>query len=106
MKKIIFITPADAEFGFSLTGAGQYVADEVHVTDVLKSAMDEPDSGLIMIDERLVNSGTEEEIKEMERAWHGILLVLPSPERPVAEIEDYASRLIRRAIGYHVRLKI
>jgi hypothetical protein len=32
--------------------------------------------------------------------------VLPSPERAVEEIEDYASRLIRRAIGYHVRLKI
>ena len=36
----------------------------------------------------------------------GILLVLPSPEKLPAEVEDYAARLIRRAIGYHVRLNV
>jgi len=39
-------------------------------------------------------------------ALFGILLVLPSPVKPPAEVEDYAARLIRRAIGYHVRIKM
>jgi V/A-type H+-transporting ATPase subunit F len=106
MEKIIFITPKDAEFGFKLTGASQYMADDGNVITVLKNVILEIDTGLVIIDERLINSSNEEKLREAERAWKGILVILPSPERPGAEIEDYASRLIRRAIGYHVRLKI
>ena len=105
MKRIAFITPADAEFGFRLTGADQYITDEGNLMNILKRAVKDPETGLIIIDERLISS-SEEKLKEIEQAWHGILLVLPSPERPGAVIEDYASRLIRRAIGYHVRLNI
>ena len=106
MKKIVFITPGDAEFGFKLTGSDQLIADEENLITILKNAIIKPDTGLVIIDERLINSGNEEKLREAERTWQGILIVLPSPERPKAEIEDYASRLIRRAIGYHVRLKI
>jgi V/A-type H+-transporting ATPase subunit F len=42
----------------------------------------------------------------MEKRWYGILLVLPAPERVGVEVEDYAMSLIKRAIGYHVRLKL
>jgi len=106
LKKIVFITPGDAEFGFSLTGTEQRIADEAGLMTILKDTAVDPDTGLIIIDERLMNSDNEEMMKDMERSWHGILLVLPSPEWAGAEIEDYASRLIRRAIGYHVRLNI
>ena len=106
MKKIIFITPEDAEFGFELTGAVQCIADKKSFIPILKGATADPDAGLVIVDERLVSSSNEEKMREIEHAWHGILVVLPSPERPEAEIEDYASRLIQRAIGYHVRLNI
>jgi V/A-type H+-transporting ATPase subunit F len=68
--------------------------------------MNEPDYGLVVIDERLIAGMTEDRLRELEQAWNGILLVLPSPVKPPAEVEDYAARLIRRAVGYHVRLKI
>jgi V/A-type H+-transporting ATPase subunit F len=106
MKKIAFITPKDTEFGFLLAGVDQFVTVKEDFISVLKSILPDPDTVLVIIDERLVRDGNEEKMREMEHAWHGILIVLPSPERPVEEIEDYASRLIRRAIGYHVRLKI
>ena len=38
----------------------------------------------------------------MEDRWYGIFLILPAPERAF-EVEDYAVRLIKRAIGYRVR---
>ena len=68
--------------------------------------MDDPDNGLVIIDERLVQNSVEERIREREEGWPGILLVLPSPEKLPPEVEDYAARLIRRAIGYHVRLNV
>lgn len=106
MKNIAFITDQDAEFGFHLAGTEQYISDGKDLIALLKNIMQKPDTGLIIIDERLIDSDTEEKIRDAEHLWSGVLIVLPSPERPEAEIEDYASRLIRRAIGYHVRLHI
>ncbi len=106
MKKIAFITPPDAGYGFSLAGIPQHVVEPDAVEDEIKKTMAEPDTGLVVIDERLIKGMTEERLRELEHRWHGIFLVLPSPEKPPAEVEDYAARLIRRAIGYHVRLKL
>jgi len=111
--KIAFITPPDVEYGFSLTGISQTVTANHETEEMLKKVMDETENGLVIIDERLLSAGrdskegvTEERLRELEHHWQGILLVLPSPEKPPAEVEDYAARLIRRAIGYHVRLKL
>jgi len=106
MKKIAFITPPDVSYGFSLTGVPQYAVEMPAYELTLKKIMDEPENGLVIIDERLIRGVSEERMRELEQAWHGILLVLPSPVKPTAEAEDYAARLIRRAIGYHVRLKL
>ena len=106
MKKIAVITPAQSKYGFSLSGIAQYVVEPLHLEETLKSIMADPDSGLVIIDERMINGVTVERLHELEQGWHGILLILPSPVKPPAEIEDYAARLIRRAIGYHVRLKL
>ena len=106
MKKIVFITARDAEFGFSLAGITHHVVETAGTEELLDSVMAEPDNGLVIIDERLMRGGLEERMREQEKAWTGILLVLPSPETLPAEVEDYAARLIRRAIGYHVRLNV
>jgi vacuolar-type H+-ATPase subunit F/Vma7 len=106
LKKITFITSPDAEYGFSLTGINQYTGEAHEAEDMIKKAIADPETGLVVIDERLVKGVGEERVREIERGWDGILLVLPSPQRAPAEVEDYVARLIRRAIGYHVRLKV
>jgi V/A-type H+-transporting ATPase subunit F len=107
MKKIVFITPAGVEFGFALTGATQHTCAPDQVETLLKQVMAEPDTGIVIIDERLAMTIDEERFREMERRWFGILLVLPAPESTGEKTaEDYALRLIRKAIGYHVRLQV
>jgi vacuolar-type H+-ATPase subunit F/Vma7 len=112
MKKIAFITPPDAKYGFGLAGVPQYAVEPSATGEALKKAVEDPENGLVILDERLVGAGreagglSEERMHELEQTWHGILLVLPSPVKPPPETEDYAARLIRRAIGYHVRLKL
>lgn len=106
MKKIIVITPPDRELGFSLTGVSHYVTKKEKAESTIRSITGEPDTGLVIIDEELVKGIPEGKFKEIEKTLSGILVVLPSPERPELEIEDYAVRLIRRAIGYHVRLNL
>ena len=106
MKRIVIMTPTDAEFGFKLTGVTHYVAREEDAESMIRKIVHEPDTGLLVIDEQLIKAVPEDRLKEIEKSWRGILVVLPSPVRPEADIEDYAVRLIRRAIGYHVRLRI
>jgi vacuolar-type H+-ATPase subunit F/Vma7 len=106
LKKIAFITPRDAEYGFSLAGLAQYAVEATDAEDTIRAAMSDPDAGLVIVDERLTRVVAEDRLRELERGWHGVLLVLPSPERLPEAAEDYATRLIRRAIGYHVRLKL
>ena len=106
MKKIAFITPPDADYGFRLSGITQHVVEVPDVEKTLKQTMAELDTGLVILDERLLKGMSEERLRDIEQVWHGILLILPSPVKPPAEVEDYAARLIRRAIGYHVRLNL
>jgi len=106
MKKVAFITPPDAGYGFQLGGISQYAIEEPDIEETLKQALAEPDNGLVIVDERLIKGMSEERLRELEQGWRGILLVMPSPVKPPPEVEDYAARLIRRAIGYHVKLKL
>lgn len=106
MKKIVFITARDADQGFRLTGLNQYAVEDRETAGVLDALIKDQDNGLIIIDERLMGNGVEDRMRELENSWDGILLVLPSPEKLPPEAEDYAARLIRRAIGYHVRLNV
>lgn len=106
MKKIVFVTGLDAEYGFRLTGVTHQVAETDNLEDGLKKLMADPETGLVVVDERLIRGGAESRLREMEKRWYGMLLVLPAPEKAGAELEDYAMRLIKRAIGYHVRLKL
>jgi len=105
MNRIAVVTPPDAEHGFALTGISQHVAAAGDAEIILRKVMQEKDTVLIIIDERLMRELGEERMRELERTWYGVLLALPSPEKAAPEAEDYAARLIRRAIGYHVRLK-
>jgi V/A-type H+-transporting ATPase subunit F len=106
LRRIVFVTPPEAEYGFGLSGLTQYTAREGEVEIVVLRIVEEIEMGLIIIDERLLAYISDDRLREIERAWGGIIITLPSPLKPRVEIEDYVARLIKRAIGYHVRLRI
>jgi V/A-type H+-transporting ATPase subunit F len=106
MKKIIYITPEDAGYGFRLAGSVQLIAGETDVDATLQKATHDPDAGMVVVDERLLKNYSLEQLRHVESNFQGIFMVLPSPVRPPVETEDYAARLIRQAIGYHVRLRL
>ncbi|HXX56710.1 MAG TPA: V-type ATP synthase subunit F [Thermodesulfovibrionales bacterium] len=106
MKRIVFITAPDAEYGFRLAGVVQYTGRPEDAEGTLKEIMTDPATGLVILDERLMKGIAEERLREIEKVWQGIVLILPAPEKAGALVEDYVARLIRRAIGYHVRLQL
>jgi V/A-type H+-transporting ATPase subunit F len=105
MKGIVFLTPKDARYGFSLAGVTQIVVEAREAEATLETLLADLATGVVVIDERLLEEMGEERFRERERRWPGVLLILPAPSGEEERGGDYFERLIRRALGYHVRLK-
>lgn len=106
MKKIVFITPPDASHGFGLVGVRQRAPAQAALRETLREVTSDPQVGLLIIDERLISIPIQDLLNETERSWDGLVVVLPAPEKPALSEEDYALRLIRKAIGYQVRVNL
>jgi vacuolar-type H+-ATPase subunit F/Vma7 len=72
------------------------------VLDVIR----DPAVGVLVIDERLIEGSARERIRETEGRWGGLVIVLPAPAAAARLEDDYARQLIRRAIGYQVRVNL
>ena len=104
MNRIIVLTPSDADNGFACAGAIQHAVPPGETATTLHQALEEAGSGVVILDERLVTEIGEEMLHELEERWPGVLVVLPAPGGSGVD-EDYATRLIRRAIGYQVKVR-
>jgi vacuolar-type H+-ATPase subunit F/Vma7 len=104
MKRIVVVTPPDARHGFALAGVRQLTAAPADVSATLQQLANDARTGVIVVDERLAAGPAQAQIREMERHWPGVVIVLPSPGKAARIEEDYVLQLIRRAIGYQVRL--
>ena len=103
MRKIFDVTPTDAQPGFALGGVRQVTSDAAALEACLRGLAADPATGVVLVDERLVPEPTSV-LREFERRFGGLVVVLPAPGRVAPAAEDYVLRLIRRAIGYQVRL--
>ena len=105
MNRIVALTPPDADNGFACCGAVQQAVVPGRAREALERALESAGSGVVILDERLVDEVGEETLHFLEQHWPGVLVVLPAPGVRGAG-EDYAMRLIRRAVGYQVKVKI
>jgi V/A-type H+-transporting ATPase subunit F len=105
MKRLVFITPDDLPHGFAIAGLEQVAVSGSEVATTLEELTKDADVGVLILDERLLPQIDETWLKKTEQRWSGILLILPAPEKTEADGEDYLQRMIRRALGYHVRIR-
>jgi len=105
-KRIIFFTPEDAAPGFRLAGFEQYVCTGDELESLVLQFVDRVEYGLFVIDERLVSENIDIRLRELERGLDLVFVIMPPPLEREARREDYAVRLLRRAIGYHIRLNL
>jgi len=105
-KRIIFFTTKDAMYGFSLAGFEQHICTSEELETHLEQFVQKPEYGLFVIDERLVTESIDSRLREMERGLNLVFVIMPPPLKMEAKREDYAVRLLRKAIGYHIKLNI
>lgn len=104
MLTITFFTPDDAQPGFALAGFNQQICRPDQTAQMLDAFIEEQREGIAAIDERLLKSVPHEELERLEKRWNGIFVIIPAPTEPEEGAEDYALELVRRAIGYHIRM--
>ena len=105
-KRLIFFTEKDAQYGFSLAGFEQQVCASEELETLLEQFIQKPEYGLFVIDERLVTESLDKRLREMDRGLDLVFIIMPPPAKMEAKREDYAVRLLRKAIGYHIKLNI
>lgn len=105
MKEILFLTVEDALPGFALTGVRQQALAPGQVWETLLQACGDPDVGVIAADARLLAELNEQSLDDLKRRWSGVMVTLPAPAGVVRSADDELQRLVRRALGYHVRLE-
>jgi vacuolar-type H+-ATPase subunit F/Vma7 len=104
VRKIVVIAPADARHGFALAGVRQVTSVPAELEATLGELLRDPATGVVIVDERLVAGPAQQRLRELERRSAALVVVLPAPGEAARIEEDYVLRLIRRAIGYQVRL--
>ena len=89
---------------FAIAGADQRSATPEQLGEILDEALKDKAVGVIAVDERLLKDAGHRPFRDMEATWKGVIVVVPPPEASCEVAEEYPQSLIRRAIGYHVRI--
>lgn len=101
----VLCTPAVAP-GFELASLTPRVAEPAGADAALHETAAEPNAGVLLVQSDLYDAASRPVLRRMEREPIPILLPFPGPrwkERPSPE--EYVVELLRRAIGYRVRLR-
>jgi vacuolar-type H+-ATPase subunit F/Vma7 len=104
MQGLLILSLDDGRDGFRLAGADQLVVEPGELEAVLPPLLAKKETGLIIVDERLLTGDIETWFNGLTLSWPGLLMRLPAPGDTAPE-EDELKQLIRRALGYHVRLQ-
>ena len=102
------VTGPETADGFRLAGAKvDPVRTAAEAEDRLKAALAEGDCGLLLVDELLLEQVGETLRRRLERAALPIVVPLPMDMQWWREKRgmSYLLRLIRRSIGYHMRIR-
>lgn len=92
--------------GFALTGvAVRAVPAGEDVAAAITEASTREETGVLLVEDRLYRSLGEETRRRVDRMTRPVVVPFPSPSwAPGAAAEAYVVELLRRAIGYRVRL--
>lgn len=108
MARIVFLTDHENSIGFRIAGADTVVVGSpTEAAGLLTDALEKGEAGLVAINEELW-SGLEERLqRRAERSNAPIVVPIPTARAVSAweKEEEYIVKMIRRAIGYQLRIK-
>jgi vacuolar-type H+-ATPase subunit F/Vma7 len=111
LLKVLAISEKELARGFALAGVETWtVADAKQASEALAKIIADGECGIVIIDEKLSSSLDKQVTRTLARSNGPMLVSIPGElrwhdtERPA--YDDYVARLIRRAIGYQLNIKL
>ena len=108
MPRVVVLTDNEPAAGFRLAGLEVHVAASPFEAErELLELLANKNIGIIALNEEFLENFSERVKKRIERGEHPIVFPFPSIKkwREAAPPEEYVVRLIRRAIGYHLKIR-
>ena len=108
MGRILAVLDEETALGFRLSGVEVRTADTVEeLRSRVEAVFDDREVRLVIVDEDLVRQLPEKLERRIENSARPLFLPIPTIKgwRGEARPETYAARLIRRAIGYQIKIK-
>jgi|SRR3990172_3660069 len=98
--------PGDG-LGFRLAGAVVEEVEEGDVAERFRALLADPGLGVLAVEEELLKQVPEPLLEKIGREGVPVLLPFAFPRswKEVGRGEEYVATLIRRAIGYHVKIQ-
>ncbi|MBI3398502.1 MAG: V-type ATP synthase subunit F [Deltaproteobacteria bacterium] len=108
MSKLLIITYPDTSLGFKLAGVEvKKVEEGENITAILNDIIKNGGYGLLAVEEGLLAKIDEGILKRIRKTGIPVIVPIDTPKswHGEMEMESYIARLIRRAIGYQVKIK-
>jgi vacuolar-type H+-ATPase subunit F/Vma7 len=106
-QRLVVIASPGLSAGFALAGVPVFEArDGSDAVKQIDHLVDQENTGIIIIDEPLYREIPEEIRRALQRSALPIVIPVPGPDWTTeATAHEYIVEILRRAIGYRVRLQ-
>lgn len=106
-QRLVVIASRGLSAGFALAGVPVFEArDGTDAAKQIERLIDDQDAGVVIIDEPLYRDIPEEIQRSFQRAALPVVIPVPGPDWTTeTSAHDYIVEILRRAIGYRVRLQ-
>jgi len=106
-QRLVVIATPGLSAGFALAGIPVFEAsDGADAARQIQYAVDDAKAGVIIIDEPLYREVSEDLRRTLERSTLPVVIPVPGPDWTAeASAHEYIVEILRRAIGYRVRLQ-
>ena|SRR3990172_11457041 len=108
MGSVIAIVDEDTALGFKLAGVEARIADTMEEMERgVKAVLSDREVRVVILDEALFRQLPERLGKKLEESTAPIFMPIPAVKlwRGAVRPEEYVARLIRRAIGYQIKIR-
>lgn len=104
--KILAITEEGYDTGFRLAGAdAEIVKDEKDMLAVIEKCLEHKNYGIIIVDAEIFYEIDERKRKVLEESVMPVIIPLHLKQKSKISAEEYLKEVVRRAIGYSIRIK-
>jgi vacuolar-type H+-ATPase subunit F/Vma7 len=106
-EQLMVITSPGLSTGFALAGVPVFEAsDGADAARQISHLVDDMNAGVIIMDELLYEDLPEEIKRDLRKSAHPVVIPVPGPDWTTeTTAHEYIVEILRRAIGYRVKLQ-